>query len=159
MRPLPSSDWLAKVERGVARRLAFITEGDGDPGSVAATLRDLEARKRDLEARLAAADAPAVEIHPNVAELYRRRAGELRTLLEGEETRLEAMEIVRGLVERIEVRPGAKRGRPEVALVGALASLLDFACSERKAAAGAGADGGRVLLVAGAGFEPATFRL
>jgi hypothetical protein len=83
---------LAKVERGIARCLAFITEGDGDPGVVRETLKDLEARKRDLERRLATeVDALAVEIHPNVAELYRRKVGELQSLLTDEASRIEPL--------------------------------------------------------------------
>ena len=146
---------LAKVERGIRRCITFITEGDGDPGSVAATLLDLEARKKDLDAQLAAEPhEQSVAIHPNVGELYRRKVCELQTLLEDEMTRAEAFDAIRGLIERIEVRPGATRGKPEVILVGALAAILGFASAE-----GRSSGDGRVLLVAGAGFEPAAFRL
>ncbi len=151
---------LAKVERSIARCLAFITEGDGDPGSVRATLSELEERKRALEEQLAGDVAPGhVEIHPNVAELYRRKVSELGALLDDEAARPEAMEIIRGLVERIEVRPGAKRGQPDVTLVGALAGILDFTCRTDKKAASGGGGVGRALVVAGVGFEPTTFRL
>ena len=140
---------LAKVERGIQRCLTFITEGDGDPGSVAATLRDLEARKHDLEHQIAT-EPPhqTVEIHPNVGELYRRKVGELQTLLEDETTRTEAFDAIRSLIERIEVHAGAKRGQPDVILIGALAAILDFASAEKSAS-----DVGRVLVVAGAGYQ------
>ncbi|MEI8146161.1 MAG: hypothetical protein WCH83_11920 [Alphaproteobacteria bacterium] len=70
------------------------------------------------------------------------------------------MEIIRQLIERIEVKGGKARGQPEVTLVGGLASILDFALADnaRKAAAN-GSGLCRVLMVAGAGFEPAAFRL
>lgn len=58
------------------------------------------------------------------------------------------MEIIRSLVERIEVHPGEKRGEAQVVLVGALARILDYASAETTTAASGG--GGRVLLVAGA---------
>ena len=149
----------AKTERSIGRCLSFITEGDGDPGAVRGTLRDLEARKRTLEQELAAEDEPpAVDIHPNVAELYRRKVTELQSLLADEATRAEAMDAIRSLVERIEVHAGAKRGQAEVTLVGALASILAYASAQTKTAA-SGGGGGRVLLVAGVGFEPTTFRL
>ncbi|WP_282121525.1 recombinase family protein [Ruegeria atlantica] len=152
---------LAKVERGIQRCLDFIVEGEGDPRSVATTLKDLEARKTVLDADLRkVADNTNVDIHPNVGELYRRKVGELQAFLADETTRAEAMEGIRELIERIEVHPGVKRGQPEVILVGALASLLDFACAETTTAANGGSvDGGRVLMVAGVGFEPTTFRL
>ena len=149
---------LSKVERGIERCLVFITEGDGDPNSVAAKLTELEARKKALTSLLAeAASVGAVQIHPNVAELYRRKVSALQELLTEDATRYEAMELIRNLIDRIEVRPGAKRGEAEVKLVGVLAQLLDFACSDD--ATTASGERCRVLVVAGVGFEPTTFRL
>ncbi|MGD1926386.1 MAG: recombinase family protein [Paracoccaceae bacterium] len=140
---------LAKVERGIERCLVFITEGDGDPGAVAGTLRDLETRKKRLAAELATEPSErTVEIHPNVGELYRRKVGELQTLLEDETTKTEAVDAIRSLIDRIEVRAGVKRGQPEVILVGALASILDFACAQDRTTGD-----GRVLLVAGARYQ------
>lgn len=151
---------LAKVERGIARCLTFITGGDGDPGSVRATLEELEDRKRMLMDQLARQAASSeVEIHPNVAELYRRKIAQLQSLLDDETARPEAMEIIRSMIDRIEVRPGAKRGQAEVTLVGALASILDFASAKTTNAASQGGVDGRVLLVAGVGFEPTIFSL
>jgi site-specific DNA recombinase len=69
------------------------------------------------------------------------------------------MEIIRGLIERIEVAPGDMGGKANVTLYGALASILDFAMCATNAKATAGGGLCRVLLVAGAGFEPAAFRL
>ena len=142
---------LTKVERGIKRRLDFIIEGDGDPGSVSETLRDLNARKTKLQADLKRIDAFApVDIHPNVAESFRRKVAELQGLLSDDAARNEAMEAIRGPIERIDVSPGETRGHPNVVLTGALASVLDFACAEKTTAAdGCSDDGGRVLMVAG----------
>ena len=151
---------LEKVSRSIDRALAFILEGDGDPGSVRHKLKELEARKRDLERQLSmASPTPTLEIHPNLGELYRRKVQEMNHLLLDGATRPQAMENIRSLVQRIEVAPGAKRGQASVTLYGALASLLEFALGAQNTKATA--DGGlcRVLLVAGAGFEPAAFRL
>ncbi len=152
---------LEKVNRGIERCLAFIIDGDGDPGSVRAKLAELEARKRVLELGLRDVDpAPELEIHPNIGELYRRKVGDLEHLLQDEATRPQAMEILRSMIDRIEVTPGQARGEAEVLLVGALASILDYAASGGHAKAAVGDGGqGRVLMVAGAGFEPAAFRL
>ncbi|MEQ8737307.1 MAG: recombinase family protein [Hoeflea sp.] len=150
---------LAKVQRGIDRCLAYITDGDGDPGAVRESLKELENRKRALARELMQAGAETkIEIHPNVAELYRRKVMELQTLIADDATRPQAMENIRSLIDRIEVHSGEKRGKPDVILVGALASILEYACAQTKTAASMG-DGGRVLVVAGAGFEPATFRL
>jgi site-specific DNA recombinase len=62
---------LEKVTRSIDRALSFILEGDGDPGSIRAKLKELEARKRDLERQLTQTDpTPTLEIHPNIGELY-----------------------------------------------------------------------------------------
>jgi hypothetical protein len=91
------------------------------------TLKDLEARKNSRErSRASVGGVPAIEIHPKVADLYRRKVSELQSLLVDEAARAKAMEAVRALIERIEVHAGEKRGEAEVVLVGALARILDF---------------------------------
>ncbi|MBW0158426.1 recombinase family protein [Sedimentimonas flavescens] len=152
---------LEKVERGIERCLTFIIEGDGDPGMVRTKLTELEARKDMLERDLRSLDpAPGLELHPNIGELYRRKVTELETLLGDEAARPQAMEIIRNMIDRIEVSAGRSRGDVQVLLVGALASILDFAASGTNAkAALMGGGSGRVLMVAGVGFEPTTFRL
>ncbi len=151
---------LEKVTRSIDRALSFILEGDGDPGSIRAKLKELEARKRDLERQLTQTDpTPTLEIHPNLGELYRRKVKELGGLLTDDASRPQAMEIIRGLIERIEVAPGDMRGKANVTLFGALASILDFAMGPANAKATADGGSCRVSMVAGAGFEPAAFRL
>ncbi len=149
---------LNKVNTAIGRCLTFVTEGDGDPGLVRDELRKLESRKRDLEQALTAAnDDRVIELHPNMASLYRKKVDRLQVLLADETTRPQAMDLIRSMIDRIEVHVGAERGRPDVILVGALAQILAFT-QQNKTAASNGGDG-RVLLVAGVGFEPTTFRL
>ena len=144
---------LNKVNTAIKRCLTFITEGDGDPGLVRDELRTLEARKRDLERTLVANhEERAVELHPNMADLYRKKVTELRSLLTDETMRSQAMDVIRSMIERIEVHAGEERGKPDVILVGALAQILAFTqqnIQTKTAASGAG-DDGRVLMVAGA---------
>jgi len=67
---------------------------------------DLEARKAELEAKLAPADPPPVRLHPNLAQLYRERGlTELHSALADPELRTEALELIRSLVERAELHP------------------------------------------------------
>ena len=152
---------LARVERGIERCVMFIAEGEGDPGAVRAKLTELEARKRSLQRALDDVDpAPEIEIHPNMAELYRRKVHELQALLDDDAARPGAMDAIRSMIDRIEVSAGEARGEPHVLLVGALAAVLQFASAPRtQNAATEGGGVGRVLLVAGVGFEPTTFRL
>ena len=143
---------LNTVNSAITRCLAFITGGDGPPGLVRDELRDLEARKIDLERQLAAAEPPdTVEIHPAMAELYRKKVAELQTLLTDDTTRPEAMDIIRSMIERIEVHAGSDKGKPDVALVGALAEIIAFG-QKTKTAASSG-DDGRGFMVAGARYR------
>ena len=119
---------LQQVERGIRRCLDFITGGDGDPGSVRDQLRQLETRKREIAADLKAQPRDTeIAIHPNLPDLYRRKVASLQEVLADEATRPQAVEIIRSLLDRIEVRPGQKRGHCEVIIVGALAQILAFA--------------------------------
>jgi site-specific DNA recombinase len=77
--------------------------------------------------------------------------------LADEATRPQAVEIIRSLLDRIEVRPSQERGQCEVIIVGVLAQILAFA--QQKTTAASSGDGGTFLMVAGRGFEPLTFRL
>ena len=87
-----------------------------------------------------------------------RKIGDLNSLLQNEATKHHATEIIRSLIEKIVVSPTCQRGKSEVVLHGALASILAFA--NDTAQSGVLPSGvGRVLLVAGVGFEPTTFRL
>jgi hypothetical protein len=67
------------------------------------------------------------------------------------------MGIVRSMIDHIEIHLGTERSNPDVILSGALAQILAYA-QQNKTAASNGSDG-RVLVVAGVGFEPTTFRL
>ena len=87
--------------------------------------------------------------HPAMADLYRKKVGELQTLLVSTETRTQAMESIRSLIERIEVFPGKTRGNPDVIVVGALAQILAFGQTKSSTAPSL-EDDGRVLMVAGA---------
>jgi site-specific DNA recombinase len=149
---------LQKVERGIERCLQFIVGGNGNPGSVGPELTTLEHRKAEIEAELTTKiPESAVEVLPNLPELYRRKVAALRDLLSDDNARAEAFAIIRSLIERIEVHPGEKRGECGVVLIGALAAILEFVQQRRTAAPCGG--GGTFLMVAGVGFEPTTFRL
>jgi site-specific DNA recombinase len=127
---------LEKVTRSIDRALSFILEGEGDPGSIRAKLKELEARRRDIERQQTEVDpTPTIEIHPHLRELYRRKVQELDGLLTDEASRPQAMEIIRGLIERIEVSPGDVRGKANGTLYSALALMLDFSMDATNAQA------------------------
>ena len=141
---------LNKVNRAINRCVMFIKEGDGSPNVVREELHSLEIRREELQREMAAGQTDhQVLYHPGVADLYRKKVGELRTLLTSTETRTQAMELIRSLIQRIEVFPGQRRGNPDVILVGGLAQILAFG-QTRTSTATSLEDDGRVLVVAGA---------
>ena len=118
-------------------------------------IKGMEAEKDRLAAAL---DRPApspIRLHPNLAEIYRAKVAELHRALEDPSIRDEALHILRGLVERIVITPAEGAGET-IELVGAIARMV--ALSNKNAALDA-RTACSVKVVAGAGFEPATFRL
>ena len=89
-----------------------------------------------------------VEVHPNIAEQYRTKINKLRRLLTDETKRIQAMDLIRSMIERIEVHEGEERGNPEVILTGGLAQILVY--TQQNTAAPDKGDGGRCFMVAGA---------
>jgi len=95
----------------------------------------MEARKRELAADLKVQQGDMeIAIHPNLPELYRRKVAKLQRVLHDEAIRPQAVEIIRSLIDRIEVHPGPDRGHCEVIIVGALAQILAFARQKTTAA-------------------------
>ena len=119
-----------------------------------------------MEARLAqlaaAQEAVPSVPHPLIAEAYRRRVEELEVSLgqDNAEAR-EALEVVRSLVERVEIVPDASApGGVWLEIRGDLALMLRFGEAGQAKAPKAVAVGVLQLSVdAGTGFEPVTFRL
>ncbi len=152
---------LAKVQRSIDRCLDYIINGDGAMDTVRQKLSDLEYSKANLLRSIEQDTPPTkVEPHPNMGQLYQRRVEQLNQLLKDESSQLEAITIIRSLIDRIEITPGEKRGDPQIQLIGGLAAILDLAVrGQEKTAIHKDGGVGRVLMVAGVGFEPTTFRL
>ncbi|MBX6376788.1 MAG: hypothetical protein IRZ13_21490, partial [Acetobacteraceae bacterium] len=151
---------LERVGRQIGRLVDAIAEG-APAASLRERLAALERRKGELEAELAVCDAPAPRLHPNLAEVYRRRVAELTAALAAEDA-AEVRERVRGLVEEIRLVP--EDGRLRIEVRGALGAILRLAEEgarnrQRPGEVVAGAVVGQIKLGAGAGFEPAAFRL
>ena len=148
---------LEKITRSVKEIVALIEDGGGSRAMVA-RLRELETREDELTARLSRAPVDMTDIHPNVAGVYRRKVERLAEALQDPQERGEAAEAIRALIERITLRPGAKRGEIAATLHGELGTILEWT-AQKQNTPGACASGVSVSVVAGAGFEPAAFRL
>jgi site-specific DNA recombinase len=110
-------------------------------------LEALEARKAQLETEIAAAPAPAPRLHPNLAEVYRKKVANLAAALADRATHSEALEILRGLVERVVVTP-IENGGFEIELVGEIARMVALGTNDKAAREGA-AFASSVKVVAG----------
>jgi site-specific DNA recombinase len=148
---------LAQVTRQIDRIIEAIAEGMFHE-SMKAKMDSLETRKTELEADLANADQAApVLLHPNLSDVYRNKVANLTEALNDHETKAEAITIIRSLLESIRLVPNAD-GSLDIELIGELAGLLALGVSQNEQSHPKVACCSRVL-VAGAGFEPATFRL
>jgi site-specific DNA recombinase len=150
---------LLKVETGMKRCVDLLLHSDTPMESIRNTLEELEVQKRTLTRELSLqTEEDKIVLHPNIGELYARKVGDLKSLLQNDVTKHQATEVIRSLIERIVVSPTGQRGKSDMVLHGALASIVAYASAP--AQSGAVTSGiGRVLLVAGVGFEPTTFRL
>jgi len=134
-------------------------------------MEKLEARKAELAELLANAEEPPPLIHPNMAYVFHQRPALLYEQLQREETKAQAAESLRTLVDYIELVP--EGGTLAIVLRGNLAAILTFASGEKNPdflketealeglLAGTARNGGAETLPegGGGGFEPATFRL
>jgi hypothetical protein len=97
---------LVKIERELDRLVQALM--DGVPASrVKEKMTDLENRKAETEARIKDATDNPVLIHPNMANCYRDQIAELREALGDEHAQVQASEIIRKLVDKIVLVPGA----------------------------------------------------
>ena len=90
-------------------------------------------------------------LHPGPAEVYRRKVEKLTAALNKDELRSEAAEILRSTIQAIRLVP--EDGELMIELVGILS------LGQEKSPRPFGPGAGQLTLVAGAGFEPAAFRL
>jgi site-specific DNA recombinase len=122
---------LEEVTRKLDGLINAIADGLRTPG-VQKKLEELESRKAALETDLADAAPPAPLLHPNLAEVYRQKVAGLQEALDKPETQTEALEILRGLVERVVLHP-VEGGGLEIELIGAIAAMVDLGANNKKA--------------------------
>jgi site-specific DNA recombinase len=96
---------------------------EGVPGAqVKDELIAIGNRKEVLTKQIETANQPPPLLHPSMADLYRTKVEDLASALQREDTRLEASEMLRGLIESIVLMPEKRQLRIE--LRGNLAAML-----------------------------------
>ena len=148
---------LAKIRREIDKILDLYLKDALSVDMVRERSRGLEIRKAELERFLAEAQEPPPMLHPSMALQYRRRVQQLYDALQGDDEarRVEAADTLRTLVDQIILTPAGDR--LEIDVQGDLAGILAISAQSKNPAASA--TGAQVKMVAGAGFEPAAFRL
>ncbi|KRW96196.1 recombinase family protein [Paracoccus sp. MKU1] len=119
---------LDKVGRQISQIIEAITDGMYHP-SMKEKMTKLEARKAELTEKLANADEPPPLLHPNMAALYAQRIGELSENLQHEDSRAQAAEILRSLVDQVTLVP--EDGELAIVLRGDLGAILRFAAGKK----------------------------
>ena len=115
-----------KIDNAVAGIMAAIEDGLYQP-TMKARMAELERERVEITARLAEAPQGIPDIHPGIAEIYKRKVAALTETLKDPATRLDASSDIRSLVGKIVLHPGEKRGEVHATLHGSLMGILDFA--------------------------------
>jgi len=144
---------LEKIGRRIRKIVEIITDDDAPVKSLKEELRELEVRQEQIESTLATAKSPEPLIHPNLAEVYRRKVEALRTAIADPASRDEAFDLIRSLIEAVVVVPVGKGF--ELEIKGDLAGILQLCEAGKKAKPGTVSSAGlaeQLKMVAGARF-------
>ncbi len=117
---------LVETEKAIKEIVKIIEQG-GYYRALSDRLSELEAKQDQLKAQLE--DVPVAElpdIHPNVADVYRRRIERLTEALSHPDDALEAATAIRQVIDRIVITPGEARRDLAVTLHGDLGTILDW---------------------------------
>ncbi len=123
---------------------------------IADRLEELEAEESQQQEQ----PPPKPLVHPAMANRYREEVENLKEALNRKNARAEASEHLRGLIGKIVLTPESGRDELRIDLHGDLAGILQIASQKRVRPGNETISGpNKIALVAGAGFEPATFGL
>ena len=95
-----------------------------------------------------------VRLNPNLSELYPTKITDLGAGLADSETRMPALEVIRGLRDQVTLH-APRDGEMVLELKGVLSAMIEAA----QPGGLRSVEHGSVKVVAGVGFEPTTFRL
>ncbi len=114
---------LGSIGRKIAGIVSAIEEGDYSR-ALGNRLADLEKQQELLEARLSEAPPSTVRLHPRLAEVYAEKVQQLEQALNDPNIRAEAADVLRSLINRIELHPKGDGQGIAATLHGDLAQIL-----------------------------------
>jgi len=142
---------LESVKRKIAGIVSAIEDGDYSR-ALGNRLADLEKQQKLLEAALSEAPPSTVRLHPRLAEIYAEKVQQLEQALNDPAIRAEAADVLRSLIDRIELRPRGEGQGVAATLHGDLAEILVL-CDDpggKQKLPKAGTSGSQLSVVAGA---------
>ena len=132
---------------------------DGIPASeLKDDLASITTRRETLETQIDGRQEEPIILHPGMADHFRAQVARLTDTLNADQNRVEAADLLRSLVDRIELTPNSDN-KLEIDLYGDLAGILSMAGNKGKQLDKSDPAVQQVKMVAGVGFEPTTFRL
>ena len=139
---------LAEVKRKLDGLIDAIADGLRAPG-LQQRLDELEKLRKEIEQELSAEPTSPIRLHPNLAQVYRRQVrSAFQHAPNDPEIRDEAIQILRGLVERGSIRP-VKDGL-EIEIVGEISKMVELGIGTQKQATLSETAARSVKVVAGA---------
>ncbi len=144
---------LESTKRKIAGIVTAIKEGNYSR-ALGDRLADLEKQQEFIEARLSEAPPSTVRLHQRLAEVYAEKIQQLEQALNDPTIRAEAADVLRSLIDRIELRPGGEGQSIAATLHGDLAQILALGADSgrKQKLPKAAASGSQLSLVAGVGF-------
>jgi site-specific DNA recombinase len=151
---------LESVERKIAGIVAAVEAGTYSR-VLGERLAELERQQELLRARVGERPPSIVRLHPRLAEVYAEKIQNLERSLNDPDIREEAADILRSLIDRIELHPRSEGKSVDALLYGDLAEILALCAStdDKRKLPRTAVPGSQLSVVAGIGFEPMTFRL
>jgi len=120
---------LQKIKGQIEKLVDAIIKG-ANAMAVNAKLKELEAQQAALEQELKDAPGEQPLLHPNLSVLYRQQVERLEDLLADPELGHEAIDQLRGLIDRVNLVPS--EGELMIELHGDLAGILACAADQRE---------------------------
>ena len=114
---------LKTVDKRISHLIDALAEGIRMP-DIQTRLAELERRRSELHKARSASTSVAPLIPPDLASVFQEKLAKLRSALAGPENTA-ALEIARGLIDRVVVNPPTTPGDPpDIELIGDLANML-----------------------------------
>lgn len=116
---------LAETAKAIAEIVRVVEQG-GWHRALSDRLTEFEVKQDSLTARLSDAPQDVPDIHPGIAETFRRRIERLIDALDHPDDAAEAAEAIREIIDRIVIAPGAPRRDFSVIRQGELGTIVDW---------------------------------